>query len=143
MPCSLVCPPLSPPLTHTHTVVLGLEGQRNLMTRLRNQNHTSRKRKAVSQSLCSLWLISSSFVRNAFFGSPLSILLTYRPFQPLSVSPYFQLLEEFGLEVDQSTPSYSKALAHSHKTNDVIDVLDEHTNMIADSQLPPVCGFTV
>lgn len=60
--------------------------------------------KEESWSLCSLWLISFLCVRNAFFGFPLCILLVYWPFQPFSFPLYFQLLEEFGLEVDQSNP---------------------------------------
>lgn len=45
--------------------------------------------KKKSQSLLSLWLISFYCVRNAFFGSPLSIMLVYRPFRPPFSSSLF------------------------------------------------------
>lgn len=96
------------------------------------EKNTKESCQKSSQSVIMLPLahfILLILVRNAFFGSPLSILLTYQPFQPLSLCLYFQLLEESGLKVDQSTWSYSKALTHSHKTIDVIDVLNECTNM--------------
>lgn len=79
--------------THTHMALLCRE---NLMTRQRN--HRSRKRKV---SIRSLWLISISRVRNAFFASPPPIMLVYQPFRPVSLPLYFQLLEKFVLEVDQ------------------------------------------
>jgi len=122
-------------LTHTYTYTqcccAGLEGQRNLTTGQRN--HRSRKRKV------------SRYTPSGSFHPPvrgmLSLALPF-PFclptgatdPPFSLPLYFQPLDEFGLEVDQSNTGLLQS-PELIQTSDVMHMLDERANVIADGQL--------